>query len=146
MPTASKLAGAVVFAIIGFVAVMLYLPHLPQELPPGRLREAVAGLGVIVGWRVMGRLTGRGYTEAIGSGIRTSVTLVFWALLVFSIHLMIKRSYRMMYDGPMEAVIGVFSLMLEYGRVLWAADVLAWLLIGGAVGGVVVEWAGKRWR
>lgn len=145
MPTAAKLAGAVIFAIIGFIAVMLYLPHLPQELPYGRLREYAAGLGFIIGWAVMGRLAGHGYTEAIGSGIRTSVTLAFWALLVFAIQLMIKRSYKMMYDGPMEAVIGVFALMLEYGRAFWAFDILAWLFVGGAVGGLAVEWVRKRW-
>ena len=146
MPTAAKLAGAVIFAIIGFIAVQLYLPHLPQELPPGLFRESTAALGIIIGWRVMGRLVGAGYTEAIGSGIRTSVTLVFWALLLFALQLMIRRSFKMMYDGPMEAVIGVFALMLEYGRVLWAADVLGWIFIGGALGGMLTEWVGKRWR
>ncbi len=146
MPTAAKLTAAVIFAILGFFAVQLYLPHLPQELPVGLLRESAAVLGIIIGWRVMGRLAGRGYTEAVGSGIRTSVALVFWALLLFAIHLMIKRAFKMMYEGPMEAVIGVFSLMLEYGRALWAADVLALLLLGGALGGIVTEWAGKRWR
>ena len=146
MPTAAKLTAAVIFAILGFFAVQLYLPHLPQELPVGLLRESAAVLGIIIGWRVMGRLAGRGYTEAVGSGIRTSVALVFWALLLFAIQLMIKRAFKMMYEGPMEAVIGVFSLMLEYGRALWAADVLALLLLGGALGGIVTEWAGKRWR
>lgn len=146
MPTAAKLTAAAIFAIIGFFAVQLYLPHLPQQLPYGILRESAAFLGVVIGWRVMGTLTGRGYTEAIGSGIRTSVMMVFWSLLFFALYLMIKRAFKMMYDGPMEAVIGVFALMMEYGRVLWAADVLALLLIGGALGGIVVEWAGKRWK
>lgn len=146
MPTAAKLTAAVIFAILGFFAVQLYLPHLPQELPVGLLRESAAVLGIIIGWRVMGRLAGRGYIEAVGSGIRTSVALVFWALLLFAIQLMIKRAFKMMYEGPMEALIGVFSLMLEYGRALWAADVLALLLLGGALGGIVTEWAGKRWR
>ena len=145
MPTAAKLTAAVIYAIIGFVAVMLYLPHLPNELPLGLLREYTAALGLIIGWWTMGRLVGRGYVEAISSGVRTSVTLAFWALLFFAIQLMIKRSYKMMYDGPMEAVIGVFALMLEYSRGFWAVDILAWLFIGGALGGVVVEWVGKRW-
>ena len=145
MPTAAKLAGAVIFAIIGFVAVILYLPHLPQELPPGLLREYAAALGLVFGWWVMGRAAGHGYTEAVGSGIRTSVILAFWALLLFAIQLMVKRSYKMMYDGPMEAVIGVFALMLEYSRAFLAVDILAWLFIGGALGGVAVEWVAKRW-
>lgn len=146
MPTAAKLAAAALFAIIGFIGVQLYLPHLPQELPVGVLRESAAVLGIIIGWRVMGRLAGHGYTDAFGSGIRTAVTLAFWALLFLSIHLMIKRAFKMMYDGPVEAVVGVFALMLDYGRALIAMDVLAWLFIGGALAGLVVEWVGKRWR
>lgn len=146
MPTAAKLAGAVIFGLIGYVAVMLYLPHLPIDLPPGLLREYAAALGVVIGWRVTGQLAGRGYVEAIGTGVRASVSLAIVALLFFAIQLMIKRSYKMMYDGPMEAVIGVFALMLDYSRAFLAVDILAWLLIGGAIGGVMVEWVGKRWR
>lgn len=146
MPTAPKLVSAVIFAIIGFFAVQLYLPHLPQEMPMGLLRECAALLGLITGWRVMGRLTGHGYSEAVGSGIRTSVTLVFWALLFLAIHLMIKRAFKMMYEGPVEAVVGVFALMLEYSRALIATDVLVLLFAGGALGGLAAEWVGKRWR
>ena len=73
------------------------------------------------------------------------MTVVFFTLLGFSIYLMVKKSYKMAYDGPMEAVLGVFQLMMEYGQMMLVPDVLGVLAVGGALGGVVTEWAGRRW-
>ena len=71
--------------------------------------------------------------------------LVFWALLAFSLYFMLRKSMRMMYDGPMEAVLGVFQLMFDYGKMLLVPDMLGVILMGGIVAGLVCEWAGKRW-
>ena len=115
MPTAAKLFAAVMFAAVGFLAAQAYVPSLPEGTQIGFLREICAGLGLVIGWFVMGRLVGKGYVEAVGFGIRTSVTILFWATLGFSIYEMILRSTKMMYDGPMEALLGVFDLMIYYG-------------------------------
>ena len=40
-----------------------------------------AGLGGFCGWLIMGRLTGKGYVTAMNSGVRVSVTVLFWAVL-----------------------------------------------------------------
>ncbi len=94
----------------------------------------------------MGNLVGKGYGEAAGSGLRTSVTLVFFALLGFSTYHMILQSTKMVYDGPMDAVLGIFDFMMENGRAMLTAGVLGVLGIGGLVGGMVAEWASRRWR
>lgn len=145
MPTASKLVAAACFALLGFIAAQAFIGHLPEGTVVGFFREFTAVIGFAVGWFVMGNLTRQGYGPAIGSGVRTSLTMVFWALLVFSIYLMIKKSMRMMYDGPMEAVVGVFSVMLDHGKLLLAPDMAIILLGGGAMAGVLAEWAGRRW-
>jgi hypothetical protein len=51
----------------------------------------------------------------------------------------------MLYDGPMEAVLGVFEIMLDYGRMMLQPDVLGVLAVGGILGGMLAEWAGRRW-
>ena len=56
--------------------------YLPEGTPLGRFREITAAIGFIVGWLFMGKLTRRGYREAINSGLVTAILLVFWALLV----------------------------------------------------------------
>jgi hypothetical protein len=94
----------------------------------------------------MGPLAGHGYRASLGYGLRTAVTVVFWGLLVFSIYEMILRSMKMRYDGPMEALLGAVDLALEHGRAMLNAPVLTTLFTGGILAGLVVEWAGRRWR
>ncbi|MEO5615692.1 MAG: TrgA family protein [Cypionkella sp.] len=145
MPTASKLAAAVAYALLGFIAAQCFVKYLPEGTPLGYFREITAAIGFITGWLVMGKLTRKGYREAVNSGLVTALLLVFWALLAFSLYFMIKKSMRMMYDGPMEAVLGIFQLMFDYGKMLVVPDMLGLILIGGIVAGMVTEWAGKRW-
>jgi hypothetical protein len=145
MPTASKLVGAFVFAVLSFFAAQRFIPHLPEGSVIGFFREITAVIGLAVGWFVMGRLTGHGYRDAIGAGMRTQLTVVFWTLLGFSIYFMVKKSTHMMYEGPMEAVLGVFDIMLGYGKKLLKPDMGVIVLGGGAIAGIITEWAGKRW-
>ncbi|MEZ5796482.1 MAG: TrgA family protein [Paracoccaceae bacterium] len=146
MPTAAKLVAAVVFAIIGWLAANAHIPALGESAAFGAFREITAGIGLLVGWMVMGNLVGHGYRDAIGAGLRSSVTLVFFALLGFSIYHMVMQSTKMVYDGPMDAVLGVFQYMMENGRAMLTAGVLGVLVIGGILGGVLAEWASRRWR
>ncbi len=146
MPTTAKLVAAVLFALIGWLAANAHVPALGEGAAIGRFREIAALIGLVVGWGTMGSLVGKGYSDAIGSGLRTSITLVFFALLIFSTWLMFKQTEKMAYDGPMEAVLGVFAFMLEHGRKMLTPGVLGVLVIGGAGAGLLTEWASRRWR
>ncbi len=147
MPTAAKLVAALWFALVGWLAANAHVPTLGQGASVGLFRELTALLGLVIGWRVMGRLVGQGYAQAVGSGLRTSVTLAFFALLLFSIYLMIKSSFVVNgYDGPMDAVLGAFEIMLEQGRKMLTIGVLGVLILGGIIGGLVAEAAARRWR
>ncbi|AWD23152.1 TrgA family protein [Fuscovulum blasticum] len=147
MPTAAKLVAALWFALVGWLAANAHVPTLGQGASVGLFRELTALLGLVIGWRVMGRLVGQGYAQAMGSGLRTSVTLAFFALLLFSIYLMIKSSFVVNgYDGPMDAVLGAFEIMLEQGRKMLTIGVLGVLILGGIIGGLVAEAAARRWR
>ena len=145
MPTAAKLVAAVAFALLGVISALVYIPGLPEGAQIGWLREGSAVIGLLCGWFVMGRLTGRRYAESMSTGVRTSVTVVFWVLLVFSIYVMVQRSTKMLYDGPMEAVLAVFDLMLGYGRLMLTKELIGTVLLGGLFGGAVSEFAGRRW-
>ncbi|NJM84543.1 MAG: TrgA family protein [Tabrizicola sp.] len=146
MPTAAKLMSAVVFAIVGWIAANYHVPALGEDAEVGLFREMVGFIGLIVGWRVMGPSVGKGYAEATGSGLKTSIVLVFFALLLFSIYEMVKESTKMRYDGPMDAVLDVFNLMLINGREMLTPGVIATLVIGGMIGGWIAENASRRWR
>ena len=146
MPTASKIAAAICFAIFGAIAALVVEPAFPEGMQFGYFVPITAFIGLLNGWMVMGRLTGHGYRDGMGSGVRTAITIVVWALLVFAIYEMVKRSTNVnRYDGPMEAVVAAFGLMLDYGKVLLTPKILGTFLIGGLIGGAITEWAGKRW-
>lgn len=145
MPTAPKLVSLIAFALLAYVAAIIYGNHLPEGMSLGFLPGYATAIGGLTGWFVMGRATGHGAVAAIGSGVRTAVLSVFWVLLLFSIYLMIRKSTHMMYDGPMEAVLGIFDFMLDYGRKMLAGDFISVVFFGGAIGGVLAEMAGKRW-
>jgi len=146
MPTAAKLMAAVSFAVVGWIVANAYVPNMPEAQAVGYLREGVALLGAIVGWRVMGPSVGKGYVEAGGSGIKTVVVLVFFALLLFSVYEMLMNSVKMRYDGPMEASLDVLMNMVRRSEALLSAGVIGSMLIGGIIAGILSENAGRRWR
>jgi hypothetical protein len=146
MPTGAKLMAAVSFAVVGWIIANAYIPNMPEAQAMGLFREGVAFLGAIIGWRVMGPSVGRGYVEAAGSGIKTVVVLVFFALLLFSIYEMLMNSVKMVYDGPMEAALDVLMTMVRRSEALISLSVLASMLIGGMIAGLLSENAGRRWR
>lgn len=145
MPTASKMFSAVFFALLAALAAHFFIPVLPEGTQTKLFRELSAVIGFFCGWFIMGRSTGRGMVEAINRGLVTSVAVLFWCLLAFSIYFMIRKSTRMMYDGPMEAVLGVLELMLEYGALLKHPVTPVVLAGGGALGGMLAEAVGRRW-
>ncbi|WP_309666899.1 TrgA family protein [Tabrizicola sp.] len=145
MPTAAKLVAAVVFAIVGWIAANAHVPALGEAVNVGAFRELVGLLGMLIGWRVMGPAVGHGYQAALGSGIKTAVVLAFLALLIFSTREMVLTSMKMRYDGPVDAVLAIFQLMLEHAQKMLTFNVIIVLVVGGLVGGVISERASKRW-
>ena len=61
----------------------------------------------------MGNDVGRTMADAISGGLKTSIIMAFFALLIFSGRQMIDDAFRMRYDGPMEAMLGWFTKMME---------------------------------
>ena len=146
MPTAARLAAAIGFAAVACFAAELYKPGLPPETQWGRFTLLTTLIGLVCGWRVMGRLAGRGNTAAMGYGVRTSATIAVLALLVFSIYEMVGQALRKRYDGVMDALVGILELMLEFGTALARPEPLAVLVLGGIGAGLLAEWAGRQWR
>jgi hypothetical protein len=59
---------------------------------------------------------------------------------------MVRLSMRRMYEGPVEGVVAVFGLMVEYFALMAQPDVIVTLLVGGLIAGLATEWAGRQWR
>lgn len=146
MPTAAKLVAALAFAVLGYLAAEVFKGTMPERTVWGYFTPVSAVIGLVCGWGVMGGLVGRGYQAAIGFGLRTMVQAVLLVVVVFSIYGAVLRSTKLSYDGPMEAVLGMFQLALEYLGKIATQPMMGTLLLGGILGGVAAEWANRRWK
>jgi hypothetical protein len=146
MPKAARLVAALAFAALGYLAAEVFKNTMPERTVWGYFNSISAVIGLLCGWGVMGGLVGRGYQAAIGFGLRTMVQAVLLVVIVFSIYEAVLRSTRMRYDGPMEAVLGMFQFTLEYLNKMATQPMVGTLLLGGILGGVAAEWANRRWK
>lgn len=146
MPTAAKLVAALAFAVLGYLAAEVFKGTMPERTVWGYFTPVSAVIGLVCGWGGMGGLVGRGYQAAIGFGLRTMVQAVLLVVVLFSIYGAVLRSTKLSYDGPMEAVLGMFQLALEYLGKMATPPMIGTLLLGGILGGVAAEWANRRWK
>ncbi|MCB2110843.1 MAG: TrgA family protein [Defluviimonas sp.] len=146
MPTAAKLFAALAFAVLGFFAGEVALPHLPPGAQPANFSFYCMLIGLVCGWRVMGPAAGRGNLESVNAGVRTAAVMTLLALIIFSIVQMFILAYRHQFDGPMDAVVGIFGIAVNFGASLLNWDIMAVLLLGGVLGGLMAEWAARRWK
>ncbi|MEZ5779487.1 MAG: TrgA family protein [Paracoccaceae bacterium] len=146
MPTAAKLFAAIAFALLAFFAAEVVKPNMPPGTQFGYFSFYCLLIGLVCGWRIMGPAAGKGNVEAVNAGIRTAVAIVLIALLIFSIYEMMIQAWRQYYDGPMEAIVGIFGIALDFGRGVLVWDVMAVLLVGGGLAGLLSEWAARRWK
>ena len=148
MPTAAKLVAALIFAVIAYVAADQYAFVVPDGRPAGPLREVSALVGLLTGWFVMGDfvMKPRGTVEAMGTGVRCSVTLAFVVLVIYSIWEMLDRALDGRYKGLQDALLDIFARALAFGTPIFTPGVLGVLLLGGLMGGALAKFAADRWK
>jgi hypothetical protein len=146
MPTAAKLVAGLLWALLAWFASNLIKPYFPEGMDLGRFAEVNAALGLLLGWTMAGPRAGMGWNAAISYGLTTTVSLVVVGVFMHSFAEMVRLSMRRMYEGPVEGVVAVFGLMVEYFALMAQPDVIVTLLVGGLIAGLATEWAGRQWR
>lgn len=146
MPTAAKAAGAVFFAIVGWMIANAYIPGMVDPSGAGSMREYNAAVGAIVGWAVMGNSVGHKYIDAVGYGWKTVIVLAMVSLFTFGLSEMLHQSTRMTYDDPIEAITDIFLRMYKRGQEGMTFRVLVTMILGGGVAGFWTEFVSRRWR
>ncbi len=147
MPTAARLFAAIGFAIVAFFATESFKFLLPEGSSTGAMSLFNLSLGAIVGWLVMGRLAGDGYKNAMAHGLRTGAVLTFYALFFQCTWEMLRISTRSRYDGPVEAIAGVFEQIYKYGSMaVTSVEVMVILVVGSVLAAWLSEWANERWN
>lgn len=146
MPTGTKLVAAVFFFVVAYVAAQQVRAIMPESSDLGLFYEIMGVVGALCGWVVMGRRVGDGIIFSMSAGLLTSVAIIFWGLVIFSTREMLALSLKKKYDGPTEAIVDIFRIAVEHGENLTTAPSIAITLgVGGIVGGLVAEWANRRY-
>lgn len=144
MPTAGKLVAAVMFAGLGALVTFLIIPLFPEGTDFEWFLPGNALIGMMAGWIVAGSRAGKGYRNALSYGLTAMVSMVAWALLIYSTIDMVERSLRKLYDGPVEAVVSIFELGVDYLRVAASLEVVLFLVIGSLICGLVTDFFAQR--
>ncbi len=144
MPTAGRLVAALCLAGVGWIGSEMMRPLLPPETDFGWFNEVNLALGLVCGWVVTGRRLGRGYAHGFSAGLTGLGALIFWALFFQSLNEMLVMALRRRYDGPVEAIVGMFEIALDYGRYLLDGPLVGVLLTGGVLTGIIAEWVTQR--
>ncbi len=98
-----------------------------------------------MGWTIMGRGAGKTYRQSFGYGLTTVAATVFWVLMCWSGYEMIRRSMRLYYDGPIEAIQEMAQLFLDYGKLAAVQEVVLPALVGALFVSWLTEFFARRW-
>ena len=145
MPTGGKLIAAFCFAALAYFVSDLVKPLLPEGANLSKLSQINALVGLVMGWRVMGKGAGRTYRQSFGYGLTTLAATFFWSLLIWSGHEMLKRSMKLYYDGPVEAMQEMGQLFVEYAKLVAVQEVLIPALVGAIFVSWFTEYFARRW-
>ncbi len=147
MPTAAKLVAGIMWALLAWFASNLIKPYFPEGMDLGYFAEVNAALGLVLGWTMAGpRANLGGWSAAISYGVTTTVALVVVGVFLHSFAEMVRLSLSRRYEGPIEGLVAVFGMMVDYFVLMAKRDVMVFLAVGAVVAGLVTEWAGRRWR
>ncbi len=143
MITSNKLIAAISLATIGGLVAEFVKPQMPEGSDPGHMTLVSAGIGLVVGWRVMGRRAGR--SRPLELGLLGVASLVFWGLIMFGIIEMLRLAMRRRLDEPVEAMERVVTIAMEYALYLAHPSILVTLAVGAVVSGYVTNYAARNW-
>ncbi|MVO14332.1 TrgA family protein [Parasedimentitalea huanghaiensis] len=146
MPTGARLTAALCLALLAFLLSGEIMPLMPEGTNFGYFTPLNMGLGLVVGWVVMGKRAGRGFVPALNNGISGVAVLLFWGLFIQGTYEMFQKAMRNHYDGPFDALSAIFTIGLDYAIMIFVPEVIVTVLIGAIVSGLATENASRRWR
>ena len=146
MPTAAKLVAAIILGGTGFFVSEQIKEGMPADTAFGAFSIVNLAIGAVCGWIIIGRRAGRGYASGISVGITAVFLLVVWGLLAQGAYEMVHLAMRHRYDGPVEALVNIVQLAMEWSIYLIKPEILFGLAGGGVFAGMGGEFAARRWR
>ena len=145
MPTAAKVVAAICLGALGWYASQVFRPLMPPETDFGYFNLVNVALGLLCGWFVVGKRVGRSYLESFSAGLTGVAAMVVWALFLQSFNEMLKLALQRRYEGPVEGIVAIFEIGVDYGQYMLNVELITVLVVGGMIAGFLAEWASRRW-
>jgi len=136
---------AISLAVLAFVLSGMVVPLMPESTDFGYFLPLNVLLGLVVGWRVMGKRAGRGVVAAINNGLAGVFVLMLWAIFLQAANEMVRLALRNRYDDPFEAIVAVFQIGAEFGVMIATLPIGVALVVGAVIAGLLTEFAYNRW-
>jgi hypothetical protein len=125
---------------------------LPEGKSVGYFREIVALIGLIAGWRMIGRqatgVRGRGdkIVNGITMGMACALAVAALSIFLHGFYIMIQESLGLAYNSPGKAFTAMMGFVWEDVQTMANVRVLTVLFGGGALAGLLAAIAGRTWR
>ena len=145
MPTAAKLITGIFMAPYAMLAAELYRANLPDGVANYYFVLMNGLYGMVIGWKLVGGRAGRGITSGINNGITATVALVVVSLFFNSVRQMMYQSIDNRYRSLTEGLQDIPQMMFDYGLLLGHSDIIATLVIGAILVGILGESVARRW-
>ena len=143
MPTAARLSAAITFAIVGYFIYRAMLPSYGDDRITSYIMLLCILTGVWAGCVLCGKHA-HGLISGLGTGYAAVVAQAFWIFFILAFLDMLGQALKRRYDGPMEAVVDMFTLSLELLAQLGTPSLATTLFVGAAAGGIFAGIMGKK--
>jgi hypothetical protein len=139
------MAGAIAFGLWGWYIAGVGAPFFVEGRPPGSFVPACVLTGLLLGWAYVGRRTGEGYVPAVGHGLSAAFAFSVINLFIMGLSLMMANAMRRRYDGPMEAIVDVFNLMVTESQRFVDATLISSILVGAVICAWITEYFSQKY-
>ncbi|MEO0774729.1 MAG: TrgA family protein [Pseudomonadota bacterium] len=144
MPTMGRLVAAVLLGGLAYYGAGIVIAIWPEDFNFGWFQEFTALVGLVTGWRVIGKRLGNGVVPGINAGLTGLAVMLFWLFLLLAFNEMIGRSLDLRYDGPFEAINNMFAIAYEWALNLLNVRLWILMVVGAMVTGMVSELVSKK--
>ncbi len=144
MPTVGKLASLLVFTALALWVSETMKVTMPEGRPVKYFTIVNLLVAAYLGWTMAKNRFHDAYSVSLGSGITIAFCITVVSTFFFAFAEMIKFSMRGRYDGPVEAVVNVFQICVDWLPIVLTPPVIGAVLVGGGLGGLFIEWVNRR--
>ena len=146
MPTAAKLVAGIVMAVFAMIVIMVAISVYPDlERRGSGMMMTAAGVGLVVGWRGLGKIVTTDSGSGFTSGIRSGISAFLWVLGLFALDGMISGIMSHSYYEPLAAVLQIPLRMIVYGKMAMDLKILGTMVVLAAVAGKMAKTVSLRW-